>query len=186
MHIDKDDNIYVTVMFGACRLQVQPAGRALLTLGEWDAPSNPAYVIDLAAEGAVADPTWLGCLQSPTSLKAGRSGCLGPFTIPTDVAAGPTGDIYCSDGYGNARVQRFAPRRTPAIAGNARVGPGQFRLQHGIWVGRDSRVFIADRENCRLQVFDAEVNFLDQWTGFSHPCDFFVNDDGVMIVAEGI
>ena len=186
LHIDRDDNVYVTVMFQHVVCKYDRDGELLMTLGEWEAPSNPDYRIDPAKEGAVADPTWMGSAQVTSRMKAEMWGCCGPFTVPTDVAVGPRGEIYCADGYGNARIHKFSPDgillRSWGAPGSE---PGNFQVPHGIWVHRDGRVFVADRENDRLQIFDADGDFLTEWTGFSHPCDVFVDPDGIVVVAEG-
>src|SRR5438477_273239 len=77
----------------------------------------------------------------------------------------PGGDLYVTDGYGNARVHRFsAEGRLLQSWGEPGAGPGQFNLPHGIAVLADGRVLVADRENDRIQLFDPEGKYLDQWT----------------------
>ena len=87
------------------------------------------------------------------------------FNLPTDIAFAPDGDLYVSDGYGNARIVRFTSDGTyKAEWGSRGTGPGEFGLPHGIAVARDGRVFAVDRDNSRVQVFDSEGTFLDEWT----------------------
>lgn len=86
------------------------------------------------------------------------------FNKPSDVAIGPDGDIYVSDGYGNSRVMRFdANGKLKQSWGSKGNGPGQFNLVHNIAIDKKGRVYIADRENGRVQIFDADGKFLDQW-----------------------
>jgi DNA-binding beta-propeller fold protein YncE len=97
---------------------------------------------------------------------------LEPFNHPTDVAITPTGDIYVSDGYAGHRVHRFSPEGQLVRSWGA-LGqePGQFVNPHAVWVMRDGRVVIVDRENDRLQVFTSDGDLLDVWTGFRKPRD---------------
>ncbi|MBM3737046.1 MAG: 6-bladed beta-propeller [Acidobacteria bacterium] len=86
------------------------------------------------------------------------------FNLPTDLAVAPNGDIYVSDGYGNPRVVRFSARgQYIGEWGKRGTGPGEFGLPHSIVVDRLSRVYVADRDNRRVQVFDAAGKFLAQW-----------------------
>ena len=108
-----------------------------------------------------------------------------PFNQPTNLAIAPNGDLYVTDGYGNARVHRFAPdgclRHSWGDPGRA---PGQFNLPHGIAVGPDRTVYVADRENSRVQRFDPEGAFLSEWTDVARPCQVAVDARGNLLVAE--
>src|SRR5439155_1369245 len=84
-----------------------------------------------------------------------------PFHRPTNVALAADGSLYVTDGYGNARVHKFAPDGRLLFSwGEAGSGPGQFNLPHGIAVDREGLVYVADRENSRIQVFDGRGKFL--------------------------
>lgn len=86
------------------------------------------------------------------------------FDMPTAVAVADDGSFYVSDGYGNARVLHFAADgRLLRQWGDSGAGPGQFRLVHGVALGADGRVYVADRENERVQLFDATGRFVGQW-----------------------
>jgi len=186
IHLDTDGNIFVTVMFGHVVCKYNRDGELLMTIGEWNSPSNPDYQIDPAKDGATADPTWEGTAQVRSKMRSELTRNFGPFTMPTDVAVGPRGDIFCTDGYGNASIHKFSSSGELLRSwGSPGRGPGEFRIPHGIWVHDDGRVFVADRENDRLQIFDLDGNFVAEWSGFSHPCDVFVRQDGVVFVAEG-
>lgn len=87
------------------------------------------------------------------------------FNRPTDIAFAPSGDFYVSDGYGNSRVVKFSREGTFLLAwGEPGAGPGQFDLPHAIGVDSQGRVYVSDRENNRLQIFDGNGRFLQQWT----------------------
>ena len=68
--------------------------------------------------------------------------------------------------------------------GEPGTGPGQFNLPHGIAVHPDGRVFVADRENDRIQIFSAEGEYLDQWLDTQRPTQLQIGSDGVVHVAE--
>ena len=111
----------------------------------------------------------------------------GPFNRCTNVAIGPTGDIYVADGYGNARVHRYSPEGKLLMSwGEPGVAPGQFNVVHDICCDRAGRIYIADRENHRIQIFDGEGVWLDQWHNLHRPCGLAMADrDGsVFYVGE--
>lgn len=108
-----------------------------------------------------------------------------PFNRPTGVAIAPNGEIYVSDGYGNARVHRFsAEGKLIQSWGEPGKGPGQFRLPHDIWVKADGTVMVADRENDRIQFFSPTGEFLDQWTHVQRPTGLAMDKDGNIYVSE--
>jgi DNA-binding beta-propeller fold protein YncE len=115
--------------------------------------------------------------------EASRDGA--PFNHPTDVAVGSSGEIYVSDGYGNARVHKFAADGTHLLSwGSPGSEPGQFRLPHSLWVQEPDRILVADRENHRVQAFTSRGEFIEQWGGFRQPTDFYQGRDGTLFVAE--
>ncbi|WP_062351821.1 peptidyl-alpha-hydroxyglycine alpha-amidating lyase family protein [Herbidospora yilanensis] len=147
-----------------------PEGELLQTIGTPGEPSDTGYT----SEG----PTRVHRVE-----RVRRPA--GPFNRCTDLAVGPDGDLYVSDGYGNCRVHRFSPdgelRHSWGAAG---TGPGEFHLPHGLDVTPDGRVLVADRENDRVQVFDADGRFLTAWTDVRRPCALTTAPDGAVYVAE--
>lgn len=110
-----------------------------------------------------------------------------PFNSPTDVAVAPDGEIYVSDGYGNAHVHRFsAEGKHIGTFGGPGNGEGAFMTPHALWVLDDGRVVVVDRENEQLQVFDREGRFLTAWGGFFHPMDLYVDDRGMIFVSDQV
>jgi sugar lactone lactonase YvrE len=108
----------------------------------------------------------------------------GPYNRPTNVAVAPNGDLYVSDGYGNARVHHFSPDgRLIRSWGESGTGPGQFMISHGIAVLADGRVLVCDRENDRIQVFTARGDFLEAWPA-QRPTQLALGPDGLLYVAE--
>ena len=110
------------------------------------------------------------------------------FNLPTDVAVLPDGSFYVSDGYRNTRVVKFtADGRHDFEWGAKGDGPGEFNLPHGIAVDARGRVYVCDRSNSRLQVFDAKGEFLDQWKGphIGRPYGVSVGPDGHIFIVDG-
>lgn len=98
-----------------------------------------------------------------------------PFCRCTHTAHSPQGDIYVSDGYGNARVHKFAPDGRHLFSwGGPGTGPGEFNLPHNIACDEDGLVYVADRENHRVQVFDGDGRYVAQWTDLHRPSAFFM------------
>jgi DNA-binding beta-propeller fold protein YncE len=109
----------------------------------------------------------------------------GPFHYPTNLALAADGSLYIADGYGNARIHKFSPDGRLLFSwGQPGTGPGQFRLPHGIALGPDGTVVVADRENSRLQFFTPEGDFLKEWTEIARPCQVVVDAYGLVYVAE--
>jgi peptidylglycine monooxygenase len=109
----------------------------------------------------------------------------GPFNHPTRVAVAADGEIYVSDGYGNAQVHRFSPRGE-YLASFGEVGrdPGAFMSPHSLLVDRDGRILVCDRENDRVQIFDRGGRWLASWDGLCRPMDIFEHDDGTLLVTD--
>ena len=86
------------------------------------------------------------------------------FNYPTDVAVAPDGSFYVSDGYRNSRVIKFSREGKYLFQwGKKGSGEGEFNTPHGIDLDSHGNVYIADRENNRIQKFDSKGNFLSQW-----------------------
>jgi DNA-binding beta-propeller fold protein YncE len=94
-----------------------------------------------------------------------------PFHRCTHTALAPNGDIYVSDGYGNARVHRYdANGKLIASWGEPGTRRGQFNIVHNICCDADGYVYVADRENHRIQVFDGNGKYETEWHDLSRPC----------------
>ncbi|HXG10289.1 MAG TPA: peptidyl-alpha-hydroxyglycine alpha-amidating lyase family protein [Gemmataceae bacterium] len=97
------------------------------------------------------------------------------FNQPTDMAITPSGDIFVSDGYGNARIVHF-DRHGKYVKEWGRLGskPGEFSIPHAIAVDSRGRLYVADRNNARVQVFDQSGRLLDVWSNLVVPWGLWV------------
>ncbi len=162
--IGPDDAVYCVDDMGHAVYKFTPEGRLLLTLGTRGKAS------DTGARG----------FDYRTIVRVA-----GPFNCPTNLALASNGEMYVSDGYGNARIHRFSvDGRWLASWGSPGSGPGQFHLPHGIALDRQGRVYVADRENSRLQIFSPEGQFLSQWTDVARPCQVAIDAEDNVFVAE--
>ncbi len=100
------------------------------------------------------------------------------FNLPTDVAFAPGGEIYVSDGYGNARIVKFSSEGEYLLEWGSRgTGPGEFGLPHNLVTDARGRVYVTDRDNRRIQVFDADGAFLAQWPAVGPVSALFMTRD---------
>ena len=98
-----------------------------------------------------------------------------PFHRCTHTALSPKGEIYVSDGYGNARVHKYSPDGKLLMSwGEPGTDPGQFNIVHNICTDADGWVYVADRENHRVQVFDGNGKYEAQWNNLHRPCGIFM------------
>jgi len=164
-----DGSVYCTDDVNHTVSKFTPQGKLLQVLGSKAQPSDTGY------------KPKSNLLESLATIKRGGP----PFNRPTGVALSSSGNIFVSDGYGNARVHKFSPDGKLLLSwGEPGTGPGQFSLPHSIWVDKRERVWVADRENSRIQIFDARGEFLSQWTDLLRPTDIFIDDEETVYVSE--
>ena len=109
------------------------------------------------------------------------------FALPSDVSFSKDGEIYVSDGYVNTRVVKYSPSGKYEFEwGTPGARPGFFNLPHGIEVD-ENRVYVADRSNLRLQIFDHKGSYLSEWKGerIGRPFGVATNDKGEVFVIDG-
>jgi hypothetical protein len=152
--------------------------------GLWIGPDDRVFTTDLGDQTVRIFTTEGELLQT-----LGRPGVVGepgmPFNGPTRAVAGPSGDVYVGDGYGQNRVHRFsADGRLLHSWGEDGAGPGQFETPHSLWVDRQERVHVVDRGNSRVQIFHGNGQYIEEWTGLCWPHDIFFTPDGVAIVTD--
>lgn len=165
LHIGPDDSVYCTDDLDHTVRKFTPDGRLLMTLGVSGKPSNT---------GATS-------VDFRTIQRAGL-----PFHFPTNLAIAPGGELYVSDGYGNARVHKFSADGKLLLSwGEPGTGPGQFRIPHGIAVDRDGTVYVADRENSRIQIFSPDGDYLREWNDLARPSQLFFAGESVHVAELG-
>jgi hypothetical protein len=113
----------------------------------------------------------LGIPGKPAPYQSGE-----PFNRCTHVALSPKNEIYVSDGYGNSRVHKYSPDGKLLFSwGEPGTDPGQFNIVHNICADSDGYLYVADRENHRVQVFDANGKFEAQWHNMHRPCALYMD-----------
>ena len=110
----------------------------------------------------------------------------GPFNYPSELVIAPSGDLYVSDGYRNARVHRFGAdgHLISSWGEPGKGGPNQFHLPHSLIVGQDGRIYLCDRENSRIQIFTADGQYVTMWTDMNRPLDISQDSEGIFYTSE--
>ena len=166
IHMDRDGNLWVTDGEG-------PDGKDPRRDGKGH------QVFKLSQDGKVL----------MTLGKAGIAGD-GPdtFNMPSAVLIAPNGDIFVGDGHGgasNARMLKFSKDgRLLKIWGKKGSAPGDFETPHSLAMDSRGRLFVGDRENNRIQIFDQDGTFLDQWKQFGRPSGIFIDRKDMLYVAD--
>jgi len=112
-----------------------------------------------------------------------------PLVEPTDVATAASGDIFITEGHTiggpSHRVSRWTRDGTFIKAfGKSGKGPGEFDVPHAIALDSRGRLFVADRNNNRIQIFSQDGAFLDEWTQFGRPSGIAITGDDTIYVAD--
>ena len=164
MYIGPDDVIYLADRGAHVAMKLSVNGEVLLEVGYRGQPSDTGCFED---EGVVP-----------------RAG--GPFNRPTRLSPSPSGDLYASDGYRNCRVHRFAAdgQFISSWGRPGGDGPGAFFSPHCLWVNSEGLIYVCDRKNNRIQIFDPEGDFVTQWTNVQLPTDLHIGRDGLFYLAE--
>ncbi|MGD9986626.1 hypothetical protein [Pseudonocardia sp.] len=165
-----------------------------ITLGSdrslWCTDSELHVVVHLDQEGGVLGGLGVLGVPSDTGAVLGKHMSVkrgaGPFNRPTATALDSSGDIFVSDGYGNARIHRFTrDGRLVDSWGSPGQAPGQFRLPHSIALARDEEeMVVADRENSRLQFLGRDGSVRAEWTDVCRPNRVALDAFGNVFVAE--
>ena len=148
-------------------------------------PDDTIYLTDRDAHQVLLYDT-AGNLQRSLG-RRDQAAMQAPFNHPADVCVAPSGELYVADGYGNSSVHRFSASGDYISSfGSPGSGPGQFRVPHSVRVSSDGRVYVADRENHRVQVFTPEGEFQAEWTDFKCPMGVHIDANQVVYVTDQI
>jgi DNA-binding beta-propeller fold protein YncE len=152
--IGPDDSVYCADDGTHTITKFTPDGKLLMTLGERNRPA----------------PKWSGQ----------------PFNRPTHAAVSPnTGNLYVSDGYGNSRIHKYTgDGKYLSSWGEPGIDAGQFIRPHNIAVDDQDRVYVADRECHRVQVFDADGTFITMFSNIHRPDGMTIGPDGNLYIGE--
>jgi sugar lactone lactonase YvrE len=167
IHVDAQGNVWV--------VDGVPPGAGRGT----PVPSGGHHIVKFSPEGKVL-------------LRLGMPGMAGADTMhfnqPSDVITAANGDIFVADGHGgnsNARIVKY-DRNGKFIKewGTRGTGPGQLDAPHALAMDSRGRLFVADRGNNRIQIFDQEGKVLDQWYQFSRPSGVYIDKNDMIYVAD--
>ncbi len=168
VRIDADDNIWTVDKGSDTIIKFNPQGRVEWVFGRPQESSHftgpPDYAATLAEHleraGVHMEVPENNNARNPVPVHQDNR-----FNQPTDVAWDSQGNSYFSDGYINSRVGKANARgEWVASWGSLGTGPGQFDTPHGIAVSPDDEVYVADRGNRRIQVFDTDGNYIREFT----------------------
>ena len=155
-------------------LDVDGQGNVWITDGRPD-NGRGEQVIKISADGEVL----------MTIGTAGVAGD-GPYTFDgvSDVQVADNGDIFVADGHNNSRIVKYSPEGKFIMEwGKAGSAPGEFNQPHALAMDSQGRLFVADRENLRIQIFDQEGNFIDAWSQFGRISGIAISSNDTLYVA---
>jgi sugar lactone lactonase YvrE len=191
--VDKNDHVHVLTRTREPVQVYDTGGKLLRTWGGKDI--DRPHQIRFDADGNV----WITDIGMHTVMKfaadgkllqtLGRPGKNGrdtdSFNMPTDIAFGPNGDLYISDGYGNARVMQFDKNgKFVRTWGELGSRPGEFSIAHSIACDKAGKVYVADRNNVRVQVFDSQGKFLEEWRDIILPWGLALKDGDLWVAGS--
>ena len=196
--VDRKDNVYVFNRGEHPVIVFDREGRFLRSWGEghftrahgitlgpddslWLTDDGSHTIRQFTSEGKLL--LRIGTADRPADPHSGK-----PFNRPTHVALCPrTGDIYISDGYGNSRVHKYDPAGRHLFSwGEPGTDPGCFNVPHNIATDAEGLVYVADRENHRVQIFDSRGGYQAQLNNLHRPCGLFADrrNGGRLYVGE--
>ncbi|MBI3683015.1 MAG: hypothetical protein HY235_21800, partial [Acidobacteria bacterium] len=196
--VDRHDNVWVFNRGAHPVMQFDKNGRLLQS---WDhVPVKSSHGLRVDPEGNV----WLVDVEGHALLKftpearllmvitnagnrPGDNDSPYAFNRPTSVAFHPNGDTYVSDGYVNQRVVRYNKEGIYVRHwGKKGTGDSEFDTTHDVTIDRRGRVYVADRTNQRVQIFDADGRFLGKWTDIGAPWGlYYVAREDAIYMCDG-
>ena len=195
--VDKDDNVYILNRGAHPVIVLDKDGNFLRSWGEGEfdqrahgihcSPDNFIYTVNDSQhciKKYTTDGKLLMVIGDENQAAEKWSGT--PFNRPTNMAVSPnTGDVYVTDGYGNSRVHRYTAEGKHIVSwGAPGVEPGEFQVPHNVVVDSDENVYVTDRENYRLQVFDRNGNLQAIWQNIYRPQALCMDQKGIIYVGE--
>lgn len=174
-------------------LLFDPSGNVIRSFGKgmvvWphgifvDAQGN-VWIADARGEGAKGNQILKFSPDGQFLMKFGHD----LFDQPSDVLVAPDGSIFVADGHGaggNNRIVKLAADGTYLMEwGSTGSENGEFRDPHALAMDSQGRLFVGDRANSRIQIFDQEGTHLATWTQFGRPSGVFIDADDIMYVAD--
>ncbi len=195
--VDSKDNVYVfnrgthpMIVFDSQGNVVRTWGNGIFTNphGVTIGPDDSVYCVDNfdhTVRKFTPDGRLLMTLGAENQHSPAMSGI--PFNEPTHLAVdSQTGELYVADGYANARVHKFSPDGRLLFSwGESGTDPGQFNIVHNIVTDKEGWVYVADRENHRIQVFDSNGKYEAQWVNLSRAACIHVDHRSDQLVYVG-
>jgi hypothetical protein len=155
VRVDKDDNVWISDEGSHMIVKFNPKAQVDMVLGR--KPEAVDYMERFVEHGLKSDE------RVPPARK-------GTFNRPTDVAFDPEGNIYISDGYTNSRVVKLSKDGTwLKETGTRGSGPDQFNTVHAITADAKGTIYVGDRGNRRIKVYDSELNLKTMYTNVGAP-----------------
>jgi len=151
---------------------------------------GPAGPVGVAAGATVGHQVLKFSPDGKLLLSLGKAGGAAEpdyFYQPNDVLVAPNGDIFVSEGHGGrgARVLKFDKSGKFLMQfGKPGSGPGEFNVPHALAMDSRGRLFIGDRANNRIQIFDQQGQFIAEWRQFGRPSGVHIDRNDVIYVAD--
>jgi sugar lactone lactonase YvrE len=155
-------------------------------------PAGNVWVTDVAGRNGKGHQVVKFSPGGTVLMTLGKAGVAGDgpdeFNAPSAVLVAPNGNIFVADGHGgntNARIVKFSPDGKFIKAwGKKGSAPGEFDTPHTLAMDSRGRLFVGDRQNNRIQIFDQDGNFIDQLFQFSRPSGVFIDASDTIYVAD--
>jgi sugar lactone lactonase YvrE len=178
MHVDRDGNVWVTDGQDNAPPAAQGQGSpAASRNGPLPGSTRGHQVFKFSPQGTLL----------MTLGRAGGAAEPDYFYQPNDVLVAPNGDIFVSEGHGgaNARVLKFTKDgKLIKSFGKKGSGPGEMEQPHALAMDSRGRLFVGDRSNNRIQIYDQEGKLLDSWAQFSRPSGIYIDANDMIYVAD--